>query len=298
MSLLLHLDGVDEAAWARRLRPLLGTFAVHGRAEPFDPADISYILAWKPAPDAFAGLDRLKAVLSYGAGVDALLAHPGLPADAPVVRFVDPDLTYRMRDYVVAEVLAHTRLESHFRAAQSARRWIERVPPRAEEVTVGVMGLGVLGSAALTALCALGFSCRGWSRTPRDIEGVAGFAGLAGLDLFLAGTDILVCLLPLTPATRGILDRRLFARLRHGVLPGGPAVINAGRGGHLVDRRSRRGARRRHARRRKHRRLRGRAAGGGKPALGPLQLPPDAPRRRRLRSRGRRRLFRRRHPRP
>lgn len=235
MTLLLHLNGVDEAKWVGLLQPLLGAYPVRTRADRFDPGDIAYVLAWKPDADAFLGLDRLKAVLSYGAGVDALLDHPGLPRDVPVVRFVDPDLTYRMRDYVVSEVLAHTRLETQFRAAQGARQWIERVPPRAEDLNVGVMGLGILGRAVLAALEPFGYERLGWSRSSNIVAGMQSFSGADGREAFLKKTDILVCLLPLTPETHGILDRTTFSRLRHGWLPGGPVVINAARGGHLVE---------------------------------------------------------------
>ncbi len=235
MTLLVHLNGIDEAKWVALLRPLLGGMAVVRRGDAFDPRDIAYVLAWRPDADAFAGLENLKAILSYGAGVDALLAHPGLPKGVPIVRFVDPDLTARMRDYVVAEILAHSRLETQFRAAQNDRRWQERVPPRAEDLNVGVMGLGVLGQAALKALSVFDYERFGWARSQTIVAGVQTFYGPDGLDAFLSQIDILVCLLPLTPETRGILNRRTFSRLRRGILPGGPVVINAARGGHQIE---------------------------------------------------------------
>lgn len=235
MTLFLHLNGVDEAEWAARLRPLLGDYPVRTRADAVTPAEVSYMLVWRPDAAAFDGFENLKAVLSYGAGVDALLMHPALPGNVPLVRFVDPDLTGRMRDYVVAEVLAHHRLDSFFRATQRQKRWRERVPPRAEELNVGVMGLGVLGRAVLGALQPFGYECLGWSRSATIVPGVRGFSGEDGLDAFLSETDILVCLLPLTPETHGILNRSAFSKLRHGWLPGGPVVINAARGGHQVE---------------------------------------------------------------
>ena len=229
------MNGVDEAEWASLLAPLLGGRPVVRRNDSFDPQLVEYVLAWKPHRDAFAGLTHLKAILSYGAGVDALLDHPALPDGVPIVRFVDPDLTGRMRDYVVAEVLAHSRLETRFRTAQRQRVWDETVPPSAEDLTVGVMGLGVLGQAALKALGAFGYKRLGWSRTETILDGVRAFWGADGLPGFLELTDILVCLLPLTPETRGILDQKTFAALRHGWLPGGPVVINAARGAHQVE---------------------------------------------------------------
>lgn len=229
--LLLHLSDVDEASWAEKLRAALAPYPVVRQSEPFDPNDIRYIFVWKPKPDAFDGLDRLKAVLSLGAGVDALLKHPKLP-DVPVVRFVDEDLSQRMSDYVVAHVTMHQRLYSRFRADQKARRWNQLYPPASSQTAVGIMGMGVLGQDAASRLKPLGFALRSWSRTAKAIEGVEGFVGPDQFDAFLAGTDILVNLLPLTPETTGILNYETFGKLRHGRLEGGPAIVNAARGGH------------------------------------------------------------------
>ena len=229
--LLLHLSDVDEASWARAFAKTLAPYPVVRRGDAFDPKDIRYIFVWKPKADAFDGLDNLKAVLSLGAGVDALLKHPKLP-DAPIVRFVDEDLSQRMSDYVVAHVTMHHRQYTRFRADQKARRWNQFYPPAAGETTVGIMGMGVLGQDAVRRLKPLGFDLRSWSRTPKAIDGVAGFAGESEFDAFLSGTDILVNLLPLTPETTGILNRDTFGKLRRDRLAGGPVIVNAARGGH------------------------------------------------------------------
>jgi glyoxylate/hydroxypyruvate reductase A len=227
--LLLHLSDVDEARWAEAYRAALPDVRVLRRGDAFDPAKIDYVFVWKPKADAFDGLTRLKAVLSLGAGVDALLKHPGLP-DVPVVRFVDDDLTQRMTDYVVAQVTMHQREFTRYKRDTAARRWDQYYPPAASQTQVGIMGLGRLGSDAALKLKALGFTVLGWSRTPHQVDGVRTFAG-AELDAFLMETDILVCLLPLTPDTTGILNYELFRKLRRG-LKGGPAIVNAARGGH------------------------------------------------------------------
>lgn len=231
-TLLLHLSDVDEAAWAKRYAQALPGVTIVRQSDSFDPAAVDYIFVWKPKPSAFDGLTNLKAVLSLGAGVDALLKHPNLP-DRPVVRFVDADLTQRMTDYVVAQVTFHQRLGTRFKRDQAARRWTQLYPPAAFKTSVGVMGLGELGMDAVAKLKALGFTVLGWSRSPKSIEGVETFAGDA-LDRFLARTDILVCLLPLTPETTGILNYDLFKRLRRN-LDGGPVIVNAARGGHQVE---------------------------------------------------------------
>ncbi|MEO6014786.1 MAG: glyoxylate/hydroxypyruvate reductase A [Devosia sp.] len=231
-NLLLHLSDVDEAGWARRYQEALPDVKIIRQTESFDPASIDYIFVWKPKPHAFEGLTNLKAVLSLGAGVDALLKHPALP-DRPIVRFVDADLTQRMTDYVVANVTMHQRLVTRFRRDQIARRWTQLYPPASSETNVGIMGLGELGTDAAEKLRALGFSVLGWSRTPKTIAGVRTFSG-DGLDAFLAETDILVCLLPLTPDTTGILNYSLFKTLRR-KLDGGPVIVNAARGGHQIE---------------------------------------------------------------
>lgn len=229
--LLLHLSDVDEASWAKAFAEALAPYPVVRRGDDFDPRQVRYIFVWKPQADAFAGFDNLKAVFSLGAGVDALMKHPDLP-DVPVVRFVDTDLSQRMSDYVVAHVTMHHRQFTRFRADQKARRWSQFYPPSAQESTVGVMGMGVLGQDAVRRLKPLGFTLRSWSRTPRPVEGVTGFAGDGEFDAFLSGTDILVNLLPLTPETAGILNYETFTKLRRGGLAGGPVIINAARGGH------------------------------------------------------------------
>lgn len=229
--LLLHLSDVDEASWAAAFAAALAPYPVVRRGDDFDPADIRYIFVWKPQADAFDGLDNLKAVFSLGAGVDALLQHPRLP-EVPVVRFVDAELSACMSDYVVAQVSMHHRQFTRFAADQRARRWQQVYPPAASRTSVGIMGMGVLGQHAAQRLAPLGFALRSWSRTPHAIEGVEGFCGAAGFAPFLAGTDILVNLLPLTPETAGILNYDTFRQLRRDGLAGGPVIVNAARGGH------------------------------------------------------------------
>jgi glyoxylate/hydroxypyruvate reductase A len=201
------------------------------------PEDIEYALAWWPQPGLLGTLPNLRLIVSVGAGVDHLFSDPDLPA-VPIVRFVDPDLTGRMVEYVALHVLYHHRRMCEFRELQARKVWKYLPEPAAHEVRVGLMGLGVLGSAAAGALRSFGYQVRGWSRTPKALAGVACYAGASGLDAFLADTDILAVLLPLTPDTQGIVDRALIAKLsrrgRDERLPG-PVLINAGRGGLQVD---------------------------------------------------------------
>jgi glyoxylate/hydroxypyruvate reductase A len=230
--LLLHITDFNEPSWAKSFAAALPGHTVLLRGDGYDPASVDYIFIWKPKPDAFDGLTNLKAVLSLGAGVDALLRHPGLPSGVPIVRFVDADLTQRMSDYVLANVLMHTRLYARFKQDQEAKRWVQLYPPPAWEATVGIMGLGQLGLDAIKHLKVFGYKLRGWSRSAKAIEGIEVFTGFEQFDAFLGGTDILVNLLPLTTETQGILNYETFSKLRKGGLTDGPVVINAARGGH------------------------------------------------------------------
>lgn len=202
-----------------------------------NPADIETALVWQPPPGLLRKLSNLKLIVSVGAGVDSLLADTSLPY-VPLVRFVDPDLTGRMVEYVVLNVLYHHRRMTEFRELQGRKIWEYLPEPAARDVRVGVMGLGVLGAAAAQALKSFGYQVRGWSRTSKTLDGVACYHGMIQLEDFLVDTDILAVLLPLTPDTRGILNRTLFANLsrrgRSALLPG-PVLINAGRGGLQVD---------------------------------------------------------------
>lgn len=195
-----------------------------------DLSDAEYAVVWKPDPALFQRASGLKAIFSGGAGVDHILSAYELPA-LPIVRFVDRSLTDRMSEWVVWQCLHHLRNGIAYAGQQRDRVWHEFAEqPEARDVTVGVMGLGVLGADAVKKLKVMGFDVIGWSRRAKSIDGVETFDA-AGLDAFLGRTDILVGLLPLTGDTRGIYDRPLFSRLRKTGSLGGPIFLNAGRGG-------------------------------------------------------------------
>jgi glyoxylate/hydroxypyruvate reductase A len=235
VTLLVAITGWEPEPWIARFRRLLPDRRVVAFGEPFDRRDVRYAASWKHSPGALAGLPNLDVIFSLGAGVDHLVGDDRLP-DVPVVRVVDPDLTERMSEYVVLHCLMYLRQQRRYDAQQRERVWHDdRFQPAAREVRVGIMGLGVLGQDAARKLKLIGFDVAGWSRSPKHLDGLPAFAGEDGLDAFLARTDILVCLLPLTEDTRAILDRSLFARLARDGRLGGPAIINAGRGGLQVE---------------------------------------------------------------
>jgi glyoxylate/hydroxypyruvate reductase len=195
-----------------------------------DPAQVRYAAVWKPKPGALRLYPNLQVIFNLGAGVDAVLADKTLP-DVPLVRVAVDDLTQRMTEYVVMHVLMHHRRQGYYAESQKSRVWAPKLQWAARDLRVGVMGLGVLGRDAAEVLARLGFDVAGWSATAKSIPGIRCFAGATQLGEFLARTDVLVCLLPLTPQTRGVLNYDLFRRLARDGRLGGPVIINAGRGG-------------------------------------------------------------------
>jgi glyoxylate/hydroxypyruvate reductase len=195
-----------------------------------DPADVHYAAVWKPVPGELAAFPNLKVIFNLGAGVDALMADHSLP-DVPLVRVAVDDLTARMTEYVVLHALMHHRQELYLRESQREKRWAPKHQWPAGAISVGIMGLGTLGADAALVLRRIGFRVAGWSRGPKQIDGIECFCGGEQLDAFLRRTDILVCLLPLTQDTRHILDREVFRKLNRTSPMGAPVVINAGRGG-------------------------------------------------------------------
>lgn len=231
---LLAVSGWDPLVWLRELQK-----AAPDRAVVLEPAgendpSIEYAVVWKQKPGILSNLPNLKAIFSMGAGVDHLFRDPDLPA-VPIVRSIADDLTMRMSEYVVWQVLDHLRQGNSYRRQQREKIWQELPQPAAGDVIIGIMGFGVLGKDAARALRALGFRLAGWSRTPKEIEGVACHHGQAGFADFLQESDIVVVLLPLTPATRGILNTNMFSSMKRDTPLGGPVLINAGRGGLQVE---------------------------------------------------------------
>ncbi|WP_309683599.1 glyoxylate/hydroxypyruvate reductase A, partial [Polaromonas sp.] len=192
-------------------------------------ASADYAVVWAPPQQFLDEQTRLKGIFNIGAGVDALMKLR-LPAGVPVVRLDDAGMSVQMAEYVCHAVIRHFREFDAYEADVAHGQWSYRRPRRRQEFPVGVMGLGVLGQRVSRALAQFDFSVRGWSRSARAVDGVQCFSGEAGFDDFLAATRILVCLLPLTPETQGIMRRDTLARLQ----PDG-YVINVARGGHLVD---------------------------------------------------------------
>ncbi len=195
-----------------------------------DPAAVEIALVWDPMGEQLLRLANLKLIASLGAGVDHLLAGTTLPGGVPMTRIVDDNLTQGMREWILLYALYCHRRVPEYLAHQQAQDWHPLVAPFCYERRVGIMGLGVLGRACAKSLQDIGFQVSGWSRREKNLPGVECYAGSETLDEFLAASEILVCLLPLSPATEGIINSRLLS-----ALPDGACLINGARGGLAVE---------------------------------------------------------------
>jgi len=227
-SFVYKADPLRGPGWATVFARLAPQLDFRQWPDVGDPALVHYLAAWVPPTDIATRFPNLQLLFSSGAGIDQFDLS-ALPAGLPVVRMIEPGITQGMVSYVLHAVLDLHRDRPSYRRQQQQGLW-QAHPVRAPaQCRVGVLGLGALGQAVLQALAGLGFDCAGWSRSAHQLDGIACHAGAQALPGFLARTDILVCLLPLTDATRGLLNAALLAQL-----PRGAALVQVGRGPQLV----------------------------------------------------------------
>jgi phosphoglycerate dehydrogenase-like enzyme len=230
MAILVMARPLPEAQYVEPLRAIAGPVPVWTLEDPHDAAAVEAILAWRLKPGTLAQYPNLRVVCAVAAGVDKLLRAGDIPPHVPVTRVVDPSQCQQIAQYVVACTLRHTRELPRYAEQQAQALWLRHRPRASAQCRVGVLGLGSVGRAITQAFVPLGYPVAGWSRTPHDVPGVTTHAGSDGLAALLARSDVLVCALPLTPATRGLLCRDTLAQL-----PAGAYVINVGRGEQLVE---------------------------------------------------------------
>lgn len=228
MSFVLKSTEERARLWKPMFASELPELAFHVWPETGDPQKVRYLAAWQPPENLAENFPNLEVLFSVGAGVDQLnLAS--IPKNVRVVRMMEPGLAEGMIEYVLWAVLSYHRNMFQYARQQAAHVWKGTPNVSSSLFRVGVMGMGALGTPVLKKLSQFGYVCHGWSRSRHDISGIKSYAGPEELDDFLAATDVLVCLMPLTEATKGILNKELFAKL-----PKGACLINCGRGGHLA----------------------------------------------------------------
>ncbi|WP_028223945.1 2-hydroxyacid dehydrogenase [Paraburkholderia ferrariae] len=227
MTLLYKADPERGKQWTRLFADKAPALSFRVWPDIGDPAAVRYLAAWQPPEDPARTLPNLEVIFSVGAGIDQFDLS-GVPDHIAVVRMVEPGIVEGMVEYVTQAVLTIHRDLFDYAAQQQQRVWRELPVRAAASRRVGVLGLGMLGSAVLERLRLFGFACAGWSRSAHSLAGIDCYAGAESLDAFLARTDILVCLLPLTAATHGLIDAAFLAKL-----PGGASLINVGRGPQL-----------------------------------------------------------------
>lgn len=229
MAILLHSVITDLVPWRDEIQRLAPELDVRIWPHIGTLEDIDVLVAWLPPDGLIESLPHLKLLQCLGAGVDQL-ATLKLPPHVPVARFVNNEQTTGMVQYVVAQVLRYYRKFDVYAELQAQRLWRRLDHPALSDCRVGIMGLGELGAACAAMLRQFGFPVFGWSRSPKAVDGIQCSAGFEQLDEFLSQVDILVCLLPLTPQTQGLLNMARLHRLRPGA-----KLINVSRGAVLIE---------------------------------------------------------------
>ena len=230
MNIIYYAAGADPEVWLKAFRHYLPDAQIRIWEEG-DTAPADYALVWKPPAAMLRGRTELKAIFNLGAGVDAILQlSDALPVGVPLIRVDDAGMGVQMAEYVAHAVLRHFRRFDEYQHLQDENQWQPLTPHRKEEFSIGVLGLGALGHRIIEGLRVFGFPILGWSRSPKQIDGVQCFAGEAGLQEFLSKTKVLVLILPLTKETENLLDKSKLALLKPGAY-----VINVARGAHIVE---------------------------------------------------------------
>jgi glyoxylate/hydroxypyruvate reductase A len=230
MAILLSTKAHTMQDWKAALLAVDPSLEIRLFPDAGSPDEIEAAVVWT-AHDMMElrRYPNLKLIVSMGAGVDHLLRAPGPPPGIPVARLKDVLLTSAMAEWVLLNVLRFHRQDPEYRALQQRKEWLELLAPSTAERRIGILGIGELGSASARVLTSLGFPVMGWSRSAKTLPGVQNFHGADGLMAMAAQSGILICLLPLTPQTRGVLNAKLLS-----ALPRGAYVINGARGGHMV----------------------------------------------------------------
>jgi len=230
VSIVIICPNRDNSDWVAALHSIDPALNVEVWPEISAPEAVEFAVSWDQPPHVFDQFPNLKCISSIGAGVEHLLNDTTVPANIPLVRLVDDDLKQSMAEYVMLGVLEYFRRFSDYRRQQEQGKWEELQIPHISQLGIGIMGFGEIGQFVAGKLSDFGFQVSGWKRNRKRTDDTQVYSGRDELGKFLNNADVLVCLLPLTDETENILSAQTFSQL-----PAGAFLINAGRGGHLVD---------------------------------------------------------------
>ena len=230
MNIVIKVGKERSEWWKEHMSSILPNYNIFLAHENYDKDKIDFAIVWKPKPGWLKTLSNLKCIVSMGSGIDHILCDPHLPKKVPIIRTTGYDLNVRMKEYVILHVLRHHRNLTKIIEINKKREWKSVIEPPMHERIIGIMGLGNLGADCAKTLAYLGFKVKGWSKSKKQLDGVTSFTGNEELEKFIKDVEILVCMLPLTSETEGILNSSLFSKMQKGL-----CLINAARGEHLVD---------------------------------------------------------------
>ncbi len=230
MNVVIKVGKERSNWWKDHMLSLLPELNFYLAHEEYEKNTIDFAIVWKPKEGWLKTFENLKCIISMGSGIDHILCDPYLPKNIPIIRTTGHDLSIRMREYVVLHVLRHHRNLTSIVKSNDLDQWNPIIEPPSHKRCVGIMGLGNLGKDCAETLAKIGFNLRGWSKSEKNIDNVTSFHGKNQLKDFIDGVEILVCMLPLTNETKGILNYDLFS-----MMPKGSFLINVARGEHLVD---------------------------------------------------------------
>ena len=229
-TISIKLEGETAEHYIREMRRLDPRLEIREWPDIGNPEDVDIAMVWKMPHGELAKFSNLKLIISMAAGVDHVLSDPDRPEGVPIVRVTDPHMARSMGHWFLMNILRLHRETAHFDNLRAEKIWPPEIAFDTDAISVGILGLGYLGTHVAQMLKAVGLRVQGWSRTQKNLDGIQSFSGKVGLDQMLSNTNYLACLLPNTPATEGIMSLNCFNKM-----PRGSYVLNAGRGSQLVE---------------------------------------------------------------
>ena len=229
-TVLIKLGGESADDYIEEMHRLEPHLQIREWPDVGSPGEVDIAMVWKMPHGELAKFPNLKLIISMAAGVDHVLSDPDRPKGVPIVRVTDPHMARSMGHWFLMNILRLHRETARFDNLRAEKIWPPEIAFDTDAISVGILGLGYLGTHVAQMLKAVGLRVQGWSRTQKNLDGIQSFSGKVGLDQMLSNTNYLACLLPNTPATEGIMSRNCFNKM-----PRGSYVLNAGRGSQLVE---------------------------------------------------------------